>query len=194
MTKFRMVAELLHRLLAGYFQGPHHEVQQQAEHRRVPGYDPVNAALLVKSTLLDPTSVSTTTWSTSTRCSGDINMLTVPKQQPHRRKLPFVFEGNKQDQTLRPTTTFKNWAAELQSYMLLEDHNLATLMENVTTQTLPINDASYIDHKLHQQGLGHEDAEKTHADELRRLLRVYTTRTEPILRRNEERRLRRQAG
>eukprot|EP00971_Amphidinium_carterae_P230903 4581956-Amphidinium_carterae.1 len=105
-------------------------------------------------------------------------MLTVPKQQPHRRDLPSVFEGNKQDQAFGHTTTFKNWAAEVQIYMSLEDHNLAALMENVKTQTMPINDASYIDHKLHRQGFGHEDAEKPRADELQRLLRMYTRRTE----------------
>eukprot|EP00971_Amphidinium_carterae_P304481 6050506-Amphidinium_carterae.2 len=88
-------------------------------------------------------------------------------------------------------TTFKNWAAEVQIYKSLEDHNLATLMENVKIQTVPINDAGYIDHKLHDQGLGHEDAEKAQADELQRL---YTTRTEPIIRRNAERKQRRDAG
>eukprot|EP00971_Amphidinium_carterae_P304480 6050506-Amphidinium_carterae.1 len=84
MTKFRMVAERVHRLRVG----PHHEVQQQTEHGLVPGYDPGYSTLLAKPTLLDPTNVSTTTWSTLTRCSSDINMLTVPKQQPHRRDLP----------------------------------------------------------------------------------------------------------
>eukprot|EP00971_Amphidinium_carterae_P172530 3420061-Amphidinium_carterae.2 len=112
-------------------------------------------------------------------------MLTVPKQQPHRRELPSVFEGNKQDQTLGPTTTFKNWASEVQIHMSLEDHNLATLMENVKTQTVPISDAGYIDHELHEQELGHEDAAKAREKELQRLLRVYTTRTEPIIRRRK---------
>eukprot|EP00971_Amphidinium_carterae_P092753 1836725-Amphidinium_carterae.1 len=115
-VQFRMVAERIHRLQADH-QGPPqefpHEVQQQTKNGLVPGYHPVYSALLVKPTFLDPTSMSTTTWSTSTRRSSNINMLTTPKQQPHKRDLPSTFEGNKQDQTLGPTTTFKNWASEV---------------------------------------------------------------------------------
>eukprot|EP00971_Amphidinium_carterae_P248301 4929489-Amphidinium_carterae.1 len=83
--------------------------------------------------------------STSTRCS-DINMLTVPKQQPHKRELPSVFEGSKQKQQ-GPTTTFKNWTAELQIYMSLEDHNITQPMDDIKTQTVPIPivDEDYID-------------------------------------------------
>eukprot|EP00971_Amphidinium_carterae_P028575 562616-Amphidinium_carterae.1 len=190
-TEFCIVAERVHRLRVGH-QRLHHEVQQQAEHGLVPGYDPVYSALLVKPTFLDPTSMSTTTWFTSTRCSSDINMLTVPKQQPHRRELPS--EATRSD--IGPydyiQKQYLNWAAEVQIHMSLEDHNLATLMENVKTQTVPINAAGYIDQKLHEQGFGHDDAEKTE-DVLQRLLRLYTTRTEPIIRRNAERRQRRQA-
>eukprot|EP00971_Amphidinium_carterae_P323374 6426480-Amphidinium_carterae.1 len=57
-------------------------------------------------------------------------------------------------------TTFKNWASEVQIYMSLDDHNLTTLMDKVKTEKVPINDANYIDHQLHEQGLGHGDGEK----------------------------------
>eukprot|EP00971_Amphidinium_carterae_P230205 4568772-Amphidinium_carterae.1 len=63
-----------------------------------------------------------------------------PNNNHTRRKLPSTFEGNKQEQTLGPTTTFKNWASEIQIYMSLEDHNLSTITHNVKTQTRPIND------------------------------------------------------
>eukprot|EP00971_Amphidinium_carterae_P317940 6320382-Amphidinium_carterae.1 len=53
-------------------------------------------ASIVEPTVLDPINVSSTTVSTTTRCS-DINMLAIPKQQPHKRKRPLVFEGNKQE-------------------------------------------------------------------------------------------------
>eukprot|EP00971_Amphidinium_carterae_P111330 2205238-Amphidinium_carterae.1 len=69
-------------------------------------------------------------------------MLTTHKQQKHKRKLFSTFEGNKQDQTLGPTTTFKNWASKVQIYTFLEDHNLSTIVDNVIryvkTQTVPI--------------------------------------------------------
>eukprot|EP00971_Amphidinium_carterae_P049869 982929-Amphidinium_carterae.1 len=89
-------------------------LQQQAERGLLLGYDPVYSALLVKATLLDPTSVSTTTWSTAT--SGAVDMLTTPKQQPHKRELPSTFEGTNKikhwyqkdktlDQTQRSSTT-----------------------------------------------------------------------------------------
>eukprot|EP00971_Amphidinium_carterae_P077275 1526134-Amphidinium_carterae.1 len=75
------------------------------------------------------------TWSASTRCRSNINMLTVPKQQPHRRDLPIVFAGSSPEQHSGSMTTFKNWAAEVQMYMSLEDHNLATVMDDVRAQT-----------------------------------------------------------
>eukprot|EP00971_Amphidinium_carterae_P163045 3232542-Amphidinium_carterae.1 len=61
-------------------------------------------------------------------------MLSVPKQQSHKRELPAVFEGNKQNEQQGPTTTFKTWAAEVQIYMSLEDHNLATILEDIKTE------------------------------------------------------------
>eukprot|EP00971_Amphidinium_carterae_P195280 3875002-Amphidinium_carterae.3 len=73
-------------------------------------------------------------------------MLSVPKQQSHKKKLPTVFEGNKQTEQQGPMTTFKNWAAEVQIYMSLEDHNLATMLDNVKTQKVSIVDTNYIDY------------------------------------------------
>eukprot|EP00971_Amphidinium_carterae_P048025 945692-Amphidinium_carterae.1 len=102
-------------------------------------------------------------------------MLSVPKQQSHKRKLPAVFEGNKQNEQQSPTTTFKNWAADGQIYMSLEDLNLATMR------------------RQDGEGLGMKDEENLREKELQRLLRVYNTR-EPILRRNADRVRRREAG
>eukprot|EP00971_Amphidinium_carterae_P262190 5200790-Amphidinium_carterae.2 len=96
---------------------------------------------------------------------GYINMLSVPKQTSHERNLPAVFEGNKQNEQQGPTTTFKNWAAEVQIYMSLEDHNLAT-MEDVKTEKVAITDLSYIDFYLHAQGLGEKDADEIRDQEL----------------------------
>eukprot|EP00971_Amphidinium_carterae_P054648 1076540-Amphidinium_carterae.1 len=91
MTKVCMDAEQVHQLRKSFLlqraEQPE-QVHQQKQLGRVPSNDPVYSALLVKPSLLDPTSVSTTTWSTSTRCRSDINMFTFPKQQPHRRELP----------------------------------------------------------------------------------------------------------
>eukprot|EP00971_Amphidinium_carterae_P058347 1154158-Amphidinium_carterae.1 len=118
ITKFRMVAErAVHRAVR--LHGRLHKEQRVSEQRLSCDYR-VNSALLVKPTYLDPASVSTTTWST-----GSINMLSLPKQTSHKRNLPTVFEGNKQNEQQGPTTTFKNWATEVQIYMSLEDHNLA---------------------------------------------------------------------
>eukprot|EP00971_Amphidinium_carterae_P162432 3220087-Amphidinium_carterae.1 len=49
-------------------------------------------------------------------------MLSLPKQTSHKRDLP-----NRQSDQQGATTTFKNWAAEVQIYMSLEDHNLAEI-------------------------------------------------------------------
>eukprot|EP00971_Amphidinium_carterae_P265443 5265833-Amphidinium_carterae.1 len=114
MTRqFRMVAERLHRLQENLVSklrhrlrtGPLHTVQQIAERELLPCYDQVNSALLVNPTYLDRTSGSTTTWPTSTRSRNDINMLSILKQQSHKRELPSVFEGNKQAEQQGPTTT-----------------------------------------------------------------------------------------
>eukprot|EP00971_Amphidinium_carterae_P141075 2795688-Amphidinium_carterae.1 len=56
-------------------------------------------------------------------------MLSLPKQTSHKRDLPNTFEGNIQTYQQRATTTFKNWAAEVQIYMSLEDRNLADIMK-----------------------------------------------------------------
>eukprot|EP00971_Amphidinium_carterae_P232711 4618280-Amphidinium_carterae.1 len=192
ITQFRMVAEhLAHRLQ----EGPHRKDHQQAELKPLLlNHNQVYSALIVKPTYLDPTSGSTTTWSTSTKSRGYINMLSVPKQQSHKREVPALFEGNKQQEQKRPTTTtFKNWAAEVQIYMSLEDHNLATIMEDIKTEKVAISDAKYIDFRLHEQGLGQKNAEEARDNELQRLLGLYATRMEPITQRNAEKRQRRQA-
>eukprot|EP00971_Amphidinium_carterae_P033930 667870-Amphidinium_carterae.1 len=84
-------------------------------------------------------------------------------------------------------TIFKNWAAAVQIYMSAEDHNLATVVEDVKTQTVPIHDAGHIDHELHQQGLGQEDEEKLRQDDLQRRMQAHTTRNDCIIRRNADR-------
>eukprot|EP00971_Amphidinium_carterae_P306818 6097419-Amphidinium_carterae.5 len=76
----------------------------------------------------------------STEING-IYMLSLPKQQLHRREAPTIFEGNNKSNTTTAgsSTTFKNWARELQIYMSLEDHNLLDIMENVKRQTYITN-------------------------------------------------------
>eukprot|EP00971_Amphidinium_carterae_P209434 4154472-Amphidinium_carterae.1 len=71
-------------------------------------------------------------------------MLSVPKQQSHKRELPSVLEGNKQNKQHGPMTTFKNWASEVQIYMSLEDHNMATILEDIKTQKHPIVDVTTV--------------------------------------------------
>eukprot|EP00971_Amphidinium_carterae_P214914 4264945-Amphidinium_carterae.2 len=66
--------------------------------------------------------------------------------------------------------------------MSLDDHNLSTVMEDVKTQTVPFNDAGYIDHQPHEQGIGHEDEDKLRQNELQRKMQIYTTRNEGIVR------------
>eukprot|EP00971_Amphidinium_carterae_P112735 2232464-Amphidinium_carterae.1 len=80
ITKFRMVAEQrVHQR-----QGPQHREQRVAGREPLPCNYRVNSALLVKPFYLDPTSGSTTTWSTLSTNEGYINMLSVPKQQSHK--------------------------------------------------------------------------------------------------------------
>eukprot|EP00971_Amphidinium_carterae_P286570 5689279-Amphidinium_carterae.3 len=72
---------------------------------------------------------------TSTETNG-IYMRSAPKNKLHGREVPTIFEGNiKSDTTAGSSTTFKNWASELQIYMSLEDHNLIDIMETVKRQT-----------------------------------------------------------
>eukprot|EP00971_Amphidinium_carterae_P126050 2497296-Amphidinium_carterae.2 len=111
-------------------------------------------------------------------------MLIVPKQQPHRRDLPIIFEGNKPEQQSGSMTTFKYWAAEVQIDMSLEDHNLVTVMKDSRDQTAPINDAGYIDHRLREQGLGCEDGKKLRDQKLQRLMQDYTTSNAGAVRKN----------
>eukprot|EP00971_Amphidinium_carterae_P251977 5002995-Amphidinium_carterae.1 len=104
----------------------------------------------------------------------------------HKRELPAVLEGNKPHEQQGPMTTFKNWAAKVQIYMSLEDHNMATMLEDVKTQKVAIVDANNIDYYLHEQGLGQKDEDEIREKELQKMFRVYNTRAEPILRRNAE--------
>eukprot|EP00971_Amphidinium_carterae_P108882 2156090-Amphidinium_carterae.1 len=63
------------------------------------------------------------------------------------------------------------------------------MLEDVKTQKVAIVDANYINDYLHEQGLGQKDEE-----ELQRMVRVYNTRAEPILRRSADKARRREAG
>eukprot|EP00971_Amphidinium_carterae_P254161 5045662-Amphidinium_carterae.1 len=53
-------------------------------------------------------------------------------------------------------------------------------MENMKIQTVFINDDSYIDHRLHEKGLGQDDVNAAGERKLQRLLQDYTRRTEPL--------------
>eukprot|EP00971_Amphidinium_carterae_P060127 1189879-Amphidinium_carterae.1 len=88
-------------------------------------------------------------------------MFSFLKQTSHKRDLPSTFEGNKQTDQQGATTTFKNWAAKVQIYMSLEDHNLATIMEDTKTLKTAIVGEHYIDYALHQQGMGQQYEEET---------------------------------
>eukprot|EP00971_Amphidinium_carterae_P134855 2672453-Amphidinium_carterae.1 len=102
----------------------------------------------------------TTLTTTSTRSNG-IYMRSVPKQQQHRREAPAIFEGNnKSDATSGATTTFKNWAAELQIYMSLEDHNITNIMDEVKREPIPIIDIDYVEHELEKRDLSTTEADK----------------------------------
>eukprot|EP00971_Amphidinium_carterae_P214196 4250818-Amphidinium_carterae.1 len=98
----------------------------------------------------------------STEING-IYMLSLRKEQLHRREVPTIFEGNnKSDLTAGSSTTFKNWSSELQICMSLEDHNLIDIMENVKRQSTPIYDDAFIDHKpdKHQPEITKQTEEK----------------------------------
>eukprot|EP00971_Amphidinium_carterae_P216610 4300057-Amphidinium_carterae.1 len=122
-------------------------------------------------------------------------MLSLPKQVSHKRDLPNVFEGNKPNEQQGSTTTFKNWVAETQIYMSLEDHNLASIMDDTKAMKQSIADEHYIDYCLHNQGLGQEDEDDLKDKEVERLTREHTRDvTAPILRRNAENARRRRDG
>eukprot|EP00971_Amphidinium_carterae_P075279 1487934-Amphidinium_carterae.1 len=78
--------------------------------------------------------------------------------------------------------------------MSLEDHNLASILEDTKTQKQAIVDALYIDYHLHDQGLGQKDEDEIKEKELNRLLREHTRDTGPIVRRNAENARRRRDG
>eukprot|EP00971_Amphidinium_carterae_P107983 2137836-Amphidinium_carterae.1 len=108
------------------------------------------------------------------------------------RPLPFklllvsscmVYFLNKRVLSQGPTTKFKNWAAELQFYMSLEDHNIAQLMDEAKQQTVLIMDEDYIEYELERQGLSLKD---TDYNSMHRRMRQYH--------KNEEQRERREQG
>eukprot|EP00971_Amphidinium_carterae_P349790 6491226-Amphidinium_carterae.1 len=113
-------------------------------------------------------------------------MLSLPKQTSHKRDLPAMFEGNKQNEQQGPTTTFKNWAAEVQIYMSLKDHNLASILEDTKTQKQTIVDAHYIDYYLQQPGLGQKNEDELKEKELQRILADHQRNVAPLPRRNVE--------
>eukprot|EP00971_Amphidinium_carterae_P115664 2291088-Amphidinium_carterae.1 len=77
-----------------------------------------------------------------------------------------------------------DWAAEVQIYMSLEDHNLANIMEDTKAMKQSIVDAHYTDCCLHQQGLGQEDEDDLKDKETERTTREHARDIAPILRRN----------
>eukprot|EP00971_Amphidinium_carterae_P345485 6486472-Amphidinium_carterae.1 len=121
-------------------------------------------------------------------------MLSLPKQTSHKRDLPNTFEGNKANEQQGATTTFKNWAAEVQIYMSLEDHNMADIMDDTKHRTTAIMDDHYIDYMLRAQGLGQEDEDYIRDKEVEIMTREHARDvTAPILRRNTELALRRRS-
>eukprot|EP00971_Amphidinium_carterae_P083217 1646863-Amphidinium_carterae.1 len=71
--------------------------------------------------------------------------------------------------------------------MSLEDHNLATIMEDTKNLKQSIVDEHYIDYVLHQQGMGQEDEDDIRDKEVERITREHARDvTSPILRRNAE--------
>eukprot|EP00971_Amphidinium_carterae_P298964 5939506-Amphidinium_carterae.1 len=61
------------------------------------------------------------------------------------------------------------------------------MLEDTKTEKVAITDVSYIDFYLHAKGLGKKDADDIRDQKLQRLLRMYTTRTQPIMQRNADR-------
>eukprot|EP00971_Amphidinium_carterae_P003483 68589-Amphidinium_carterae.1 len=103
-------------------------------------------------------------------------MLSLPKQTSHKRDLPNTFEGSRQTDQQGATTTFKNWAAEVQIHMSLEDHNLADIMKetkDMKTAIVDHQDEHYTDYMLHQRGLGEEDEEAIKEKEIERITREH---------------------
>eukprot|EP00971_Amphidinium_carterae_P184319 3659225-Amphidinium_carterae.1 len=58
--------------------------------------------------------------------------------------------------------------------MSLEDHNLASILEDTKTQKQAIVDAHYIDYYLHEQGLGQKDEDESKEKKLEILIREHT--------------------
>eukprot|EP00971_Amphidinium_carterae_P175626 3480877-Amphidinium_carterae.1 len=70
--------------------------------------------------------------------------------------------------------------------MSLEDHNLASILEDTKTQKKSIVDAHHVDYYLHEQGLGQEDREEIQEKKVSILTRQHAKDIDPILRRNAE--------
>eukprot|EP00971_Amphidinium_carterae_P236178 4687171-Amphidinium_carterae.1 len=69
--------------------------------------------------------------------------------------------------------------------MSWEDRNLAMIMEDTKNLKTAIVDEHYIDHLLHQQGMGQEDEDDVREKEIERIARDHARDvTAPILRRN----------
>eukprot|EP00971_Amphidinium_carterae_P014961 295466-Amphidinium_carterae.1 len=60
--------------------------------------------------------------------------------------------------------------------MSLEDHNLATIMEDRKNLKQAIADEHYIDYVLHQQGMGQQDADDIRDREVERMTRDHARR------------------
>eukprot|EP00971_Amphidinium_carterae_P159906 3170194-Amphidinium_carterae.1 len=58
--------------------------------------------------------------------------------------------------------------------MSLEDHNLADIMKDTKDMTTAIVDEHYIDHMLHQRGLGQEDEDAIREKEIDRITREHS--------------------
>eukprot|EP00971_Amphidinium_carterae_P135611 2686780-Amphidinium_carterae.1 len=78
--------------------------------------------------------------------------------------------------------------------MSLEDHNLASILEDTKTQKQSIVDAHYIDYYLHEQHLGQKDEDEIREKELDRLLREHARDTAPVVRCNAEKARQRRDG
>eukprot|EP00971_Amphidinium_carterae_P048108 947179-Amphidinium_carterae.1 len=59
--------------------------------------------------------------------------------------------------------------------MSLEDRNLATIMEDTKNLKTAIMDEHYINHLLHQQGVGQEDEDDVREKEIERITRDHIT-------------------
>eukprot|EP00971_Amphidinium_carterae_P013443 264886-Amphidinium_carterae.2 len=59
--------------------------------------------------------------------------------------------------TTGSTMTFKNWSAEVTTYMSLEKHRLQDILDHVKQQTIPTHDETHADGRKAEEGLSDED-------------------------------------